>query len=72
MSCHSRGARADGNLFSPSDMTPWIVANTSRKEASEPTGSVILPPIFWWGQKQARIAITGQIPVPADLSVSVQ
>lgn len=46
---------ADGNLFSPSEMTPWIVANISRKEASEPTWSVILHPedslVFQWGQK---------------------
>lgn len=47
---HSRGVgalwRADGNLLSPSEMTPPIVANTSGEEGSEPTRGVILPPKF--------------------------
>ena len=51
-------------------MTPWIVANTSGEEASEPTRGVILPPkvspILQRGQKQTGIALTGQIPVPVE------
>ncbi|PKU42819.1 hypothetical protein llap_6878 [Limosa lapponica baueri] len=62
--------RADGNLFSPSEMTPQIVANTSGEEASEPTRGVILPPkvspALQREQKQAGIALTGQIPVPVE------
>lgn len=54
--------RADGNLFSPSEMTPPIVANTSGEAVSEPTQGGILPPkvspILQRGQKQAGIALT--------------
>lgn len=75
MSFHcSRGVgvlwRADGNLFSPSEMTSRIVAHTSGEEASEPTRGVILPPktspVLQRGQKQARIVLSGQIPVPVE------
>lgn len=71
---HSQGVgalwRADGYLFSASEMSPRIAANTSGEEASEPMPGVILPPkvspVLQQGQKQAGIALTGQIPVPVE------
>lgn len=71
---HSQGVRvlwrADGNLFSPSEMTPPIVANTSGEEVSEPMRGMILPPkvsfVLQRGQKQAGIALPGQILVPVE------